>query len=212
MLNIDEITDEHGVFIVKLARKAVEEWVTKRVKIQPPNEAPEILFEKAGVFVTLNRLHDEEEELRGCIGYIVPIKPLVKAVIDVAISAATEDPRFPPIETKELDSIIVEVTVLTPPTKIDVEDPLEYPQKIEIGKDGLIVKYGPFSGTLLPQVPIEYNWDAETFLEHLCWKAGLNKDCWKKKEVEIYKYQGAIWKELKPRGEVIKVELTKSRI
>ena len=207
MLNIDEITDEYGIFIVKLARKAVEEWVTKRIKIQPPKEAPKILFEKAGVFVTLNRLHNEEEELRGCIGYIIPIKPLVEAVIDVAISAATEDPRFPPVEPKELDSIIVEVTVLTPPTKIDVKDPLEYPQKIEIGKDGLIVKYGPFSGTLLPQVPVEYNWDAETFLEHLCWKAGLNKDCWKNKEVEIYKYQGAIWKELKPRGEVIKVEL-----
>ncbi|MGQ4892663.1 MAG: TIGR00296 family protein [Candidatus Njordarchaeia archaeon] len=207
---MNEITDEHGIFIVKLARRAVEEWVTRKVKIQPPEDAPKILYEKAGVFVTLNRLHDKEEELRGCIGYIIPIKPLVEAVIDVAISAATEDPRFPPIEPRELDSIIVEVTVLTPPTKIEVEDPQEYLQKITIGKDGLIVKYGPFSGTLLPQVPIEYNWDVKTFLEHLCWKAGLEKDCWKNKKVEIYKYQGAIWKELKPNGEVIKVELIKS--
>jgi len=207
VLKIDDLTDEHGEFLVRLARRAIEEKVVKNVKISPPSDYPQILNEKAGVFVTINRLHEGREELRGCIGYILPIKPLIEAVIDTAISSATEDPRFMPIMEYELDSLIVEVTVLTPPKKIEVSDPIEYPKMIEIGKDGLLLRYGPFSGTLLPQVPVEYGWTVEEFLDNLCWKAGLYKDCWKNKEVEILKYQGVIWKEISPRGKVIRVEL-----
>ena len=208
MLKISDLTDEHGSFLVKLARAAVETKVVKGEKIRPPAETPKVLWEKAGVFVTLTKLKGDEEELRGCIGYIVPIKPLVEAAIDVAISAATEDPRFPPVEPRELDDILVEVTVLTPPEKLEVKEPEEYLDKIKIGRDGLIIKYGPFSGTLLPQVPIEYGWDVETFLDNLCWKAGLPSECWKDKKAEIYAYQGVIWKEKKPRGEVIRVKLS----
>jgi hypothetical protein len=209
MLNINDLKDEHGVFLVKLARKAVEEKVLNDTTIKPPKDTPNVLWEKAGVFVTLNKTKFREKELRGCIGYIYPIKPLVIGTIDVAISAATQDPRFLPISPEELDNLLVEVTVLTPPRKIEVDDPRNYLYNVEIGKDGLIIKYGPFSGTLLPQVPIEYNWDVKTFLEHLCWKAGLPNDCWLEKNVEIYKYQGAIWSEKKPRGEIVRVEFHK---
>jgi len=208
---LEKLKDEHGVYLVKLARKAVEEYVKRRVKIGVPDDVPKILLEKAGVFVTLNKIVDNHEELRGCIGYILPIKPLAEATIDVAISAATNDPRFPPVRADELDKIIVEVTVLTPPEEIKVSSPEEYPKKIVIGRDGLIIEYGPFSGTLLPQVPVEYGWDAKEFLDNLCLKAGLVPGCWKVKGVKIYAYQGIIWKEVSPRGKIIKVELSKKQ-
>ena len=209
VLKISDLTDEHGEFLVRLARNAITEKILRGVKISPPKNYPKIFDEKAGVFVTINKLFGKKEELRGCIGYIIPIKPLIIATIDAAIAAATEDPRFIPVSKEELNEIIVEVTVLTPPQKITVRDPLEYPKKIVIGRDGLLLRYGIFSGTLLPQVPIEFGWGPEEFLDNLCWKAGLPKDCWKNPDVEIYRYEGVIWKELEPYGKVVKVELGK---
>jgi len=203
----DKLSDDNGAFLVRLARLAVEKWVKERIKISPPDNTPSILKEKAGVFVTLTKIIKDKEELRGCIGYIVPVKPLVEATIDVAIAAASEDPRFNPVQEDELSDILVEVTVLTPPAKIEVKDKKMLPDLIEIGKDGLIIKYGPFSGTLLPQVPVEYGWDAKTFLDNLCWKAGLPSDCWLDEKAEIYRYRGIIWKEKSPNGEIYRVEI-----
>lgn len=204
---LSRLTDNEGEFLVRLARRAVEDWVRKQFKVRPPKDTPHVLWEKAGVFVTITKILGKREELRGCIGYILPIKPLVEATIDVAIAAASEDPRFPPVSEEELDSILVEVTVLTPPEKIEVADRSRLPELINVGVDGLIVKYGPFSGTLLPQVPVEYGWDAQQFLENLCWKAGLPSDCWLNEKAEIYKYSGVIWKERSPNGPVKRIEL-----
>ena len=207
MLKYENIKDEHGEFLVKLARKAIEEYVSKGNKISPPPDTPLLLKEKSGVFVTINKIVGKEEELRGCIGFILPVYPLVEATIDAAISAATRDPRFPPLSVEELDKILVEVTILTPPELIEVNFPDEYLEKIRIGRDGLIIEYRGYSGTLLPQVPVEYGWDVKTFLEHLCWKAFLPKDCWRWSETKIYRYQGIIFKELNPRGRIVRVEL-----
>jgi len=207
VLKVTDLTDEHGIYLVKIARQAIEKFVIDKTKIKPPKDVPNILWEKAGVFVTINKLIKEHEELRGCIGYIMPIKPLIEATIDVAIAAATEDPRFPPVSSQELDTILVEVTVLTPPQKVEVKSPDEYLDKIKIGRDGLLLKYGMFSGTLLPQVPVEYGWDVETFLDHLCLKAGLPLRCWKNPDVEIFSYQGIMWKEISPRGKISRVKL-----
>lgn len=204
-LQVEDLTDDHGIFLIKLARKAIETYLQKKKKISIPPNTPPILKEKSGVFVTLNKIIDDHEELRGCIGYIEPIKPLVVATIDVAIAAALEDPRFPPVKLHEMRDITIEVTVLTPPKKIVVSSPNEYLSKIKIGRDGLLLRYKFFSGTLLPQVPVEYNWDVETFLEHLCLKAGLPITCWKDPEVEIYAYQGIIWKEENPYGKIVRV-------
>ena len=209
MLRLEDISDEYGKFLVSLARRAIEEYVRNGKRISPPKNTPSKLREKAGAFVTLNKIVDGEEELRGCIGYILPHFPLVEAVIDAAISAATRDPRFDPVLEYELESIVVEVTVLTPLQKIDVSNPNEYLEKIEIGKDGLLLEWKGFGGTLLPQVPVEYNWDVKTFLEHLCLKSGLPTDCWKWKDTVIYRYQGVIFKEKEPYGEIIRVELKK---
>ncbi len=208
-LNIEDLNDEHGFFLVKLARKAIENFLEKHERINIPPNTPQILKNKAGVFVTLNKLLNGIEELRGCIGYILPIKPLVEGVIDVAIAAATEDPRFPPVLFNEMDEIVVEVTVLTPPRKLEVTSPQEYLEKIKIGRDGLLLKYGSISGTLLPQVPVEFGWDVKEFLDNLCFKAGLPFKCWENLDIEIYSYQGIIWKEKKPRGEIIRIDLSK---
>ena len=145
--------------------------------------------------------------LRGCRGYPLPDKKLVNALEDAAISAATEDPRFPPVKLEELDSITFEVTVLTPPKKIEVKDPSEYLSKIKVGKDGLIVKSGFNSGLLLPQVPVEYGWNEKEFLEYSCEKAGLPKDYWKKEDVEILKFEGLVFKEILPKGKIIQEKL-----
>ena len=134
----------------------------------------DLLTEKRGVFVTLYK----KKHLRGCIGFPEPILPLGIALIKAAKAAAFEDPRFSPLSTSELKEIKIEITLLTKPKKTD-------PKKIKVGKDGLIIKKGFNSGLLLPQVAVEYKWDAKTFLEQTCLKAGLDKDAWKDAESSI---------------------------
>ena len=145
----------------------------------------------AGVFVTLNNA----DGLRGCIGFPMPDKKLSHGIIDAAIAAATEDPRFSPVKTNELNDIVFEVTVLTPPVEITVTDPMEYLEKIKVGRDGLIIRNSFSSGLLLPQVPVEYGWNVEEFLQHTCEKAGLEKDTWKNEKVKIEKFEGIVYKE-----------------
>ena len=156
----------------------------------------------SGVFVTLNNPNG----LRGCIGFPMPEKKLSHAIVEGAIAAATEDPRFPSVKTNELNDIVFEVTVLTPPIVVDVSDPMEYLEKIKVGRDGLIVKHSFSSGLLLPQVPIEYGWDVKAFLQHTCEKAGLARDTWKNESVKIEKFEGIIFKEETPNGVIVREE------
>ncbi len=177
--------------LVKLARRIAETWLSGK---EP--EIPEI-DEEAGVFVTLKT---REGKLRGCIGVPLP-KNLGRALVEATIGALN-DPRFPPVKKEELPNLIFEVTVLSPP------EPAE-PEEIVVGKHGVIVSYGPYSGLLLPQVPVEYGWDRETFLDHACLKAGLPPGCWRSKLVKLYKFTGVVYAEKEPNGEVVKVELEK---
>ena len=198
-----KLSDSDGAILVKTARKAVTEFLSNgsRIKLEPE-------FEKkfsfnSGVFVTLNK----PDGLRGCIGFPMPVKKLSRAIVDGAIAAATEDPRFPPVTTKELDDIMFEVTVLTPPMEIDVSDPIEYLSKIKVGRDGLIIRHSFSSGLLLPQVPVEYGWNVEEFLQHTCEKAGLARDTWKNESVKIEKFEGIIFKEETPNGQVVREKI-----
>jgi hypothetical protein len=198
-----QIEDRQGEFLVKLARKAITEYLKSNVKVGPPPETPPRLREKCGVFVTLNKLTPGGgKELRGCIGYPEPVIPLVEATIDSAINAAVGDPRFPPVRLEELSRIVVEVSVLTPPQLVKVENPKEYPGQIRIGVDGIIVERGFYKGLLLPQVPVEWGWDSEEFLSNGCLKAGLPPDAWLIPNTKIYKFQAIIFEEEKPGGEV----------
>jgi len=187
------ISKKEGEFLVKLARRTIETYIKENKIIEIPKETPENLKEDMGVFVTLS----SQNQLRGCIGYPEPVKPLVQATIEVAIGAATQDPRFPPINVDQLAEIQVEVSVLTPPYQIKVSKSSEYPEKITIGTDGIIVEMGVYRGLLLPQVPLDWDWDAEEFLGNTCMKAGLPLDCWLQKDVKIYKFQSQIFEENK---------------
>jgi hypothetical protein len=198
-----KISEKEGHILVKTARRIVTEYLKNGSKIELEKDFQQDFSFKSGVFVTLNN----QSGLRGCIGYPLPDKKLFNALEDAVVAAATEDPRFPPVKFEELDSITFEVTILTPPTKIEVSEPDEYLSKIKVGQDGLIVKYGYNSGLLLPQVPIEYGWNEREFLEHTCEKAGLAKDYWKKAEVEIQKFEGIVFKEKVPNGEIIQKKL-----
>jgi len=212
-------TLEEGKFLVKIARKSLETYLKERKKISPPEDVPEKLREKSGAFVTLNRFYKDPKtgnvrhELRGCIGHPYPIMPLVECVIEDAINAGLNDPRFPPVSLEELKEIVIEVSVLTPPEEIEVSDYKDYLDKIRIGRDGLIVVgelYGfQTSGLLLPQVPVEYGWDVEEFLSYTCRKAGLPPDCWKRKGVKFFKFQAEIFEEIEPEGEIRAKDISK---
>ncbi|MCD6279530.1 TIGR00296 family protein [Candidatus Micrarchaeota archaeon] len=200
-----------GKFIVATARKAVEKYLNSGIKINADSldyeelkGTVEQLKEERGVFVTITTYPDNK--LRGCIGYPLPIKPLIEAVIDNAINAATEDPRFPPVSSSELNKVIFEVTVLTKPKIINC-DPDEYPKHIKIGRDGLMVKYGFASGLLLPQVAVEFNWTPREFISYTCEKAGLPSTMWHSKEIEVYKFSGIVFAEEEPNGKVIRKRL-----
>ena len=185
------LSDSDGVFLIKIARMAVTEFLSngKRMKLESEDEK-KFSF-NSGVFVTLNNA----DGLRGCIGFPMPDKKLSHGIIDAAIAAATEDPRFSPVKVNELNDIVFEVTVLTPPVEITVNDPMEYLEKIKVGRDGLIISNSFSSGLLLPQVPVEYGWNVEEFLQHTCEKAGLEKDVWKNEKVKIEKFEGIVYKE-----------------
>jgi uncharacterized protein (TIGR00296 family) len=200
---------EEGKFLVELARKAVEEYLKTGKRIDAPQNISEKFLQPCGVFVTINTIKGGEKELRGCIGFPYPTTSLVQAVTESAIDSATQDPRFYPLSLGELDNVVFEVSVLTPPQLIEVKKPTEYAAKVKVGKDGLIVERGMYKGLLLPQVPVEWKWDEEGFLCQCCIKAGLPPDNWLLEGTKIYKFQAIIFEEEKPRGKAKRKALSK---
>lgn len=197
------LSDHDGEILVRIARDVVTEYLKTGKKNALQEDFKSRFSYNSGVFVTLNKAND----LRGCIGFPTPEKNLYQSLVDAAIASATADPRFPPIKYEELKDISFEVTVLTPPAEVKVENTLDYPSKIKVGRDGLIVKWEFGSGLLLPQVPIEWGWNEEEFLNHTCEKAGAPQDCWKRKETKILRFEGIIFKETSPNGNVIRAQL-----
>jgi len=185
----------------------VEEYLKKGSIMKVPKDAPPKFMEHCGVFVTLNSLKLGRKELRGCIGFPYPTSPLTQAVIESAINSATQDPRFSSVSLGELDHIVFEVSVLTPPQLIEADKPMDYPSKVKVGQDGLIVERGYYKGLLLPQVPVDWNWTEEEFLCQCCIKAGLSPDSWLLKGTKIYKFQAIIFEEKSPKGEIEQKEL-----
>ncbi len=190
-------TEAEGEKAVKIARRVIEVHVKAE---QPVNiEFPPVFDQKGGVFVTLNKY--PSGDLRGCIGYPEPVLKLKEALPQAAMSAS-RDPRFMPLRPDELDGIVVEVTLLTPPEEVEYDDPSELPGKISCGRDGLIISLGFNSGLLLPQVPVEYDWSEEEFLDHTCMKAGLPRDSWRQGNCTVKSFQGTIYAEVEPVGKV----------
>jgi AmmeMemoRadiSam system protein B/AmmeMemoRadiSam system protein A len=162
--------------LLELAREAVRTFVAEKKVLDYKTQDANLLAER-GAFVTLKK----KGELRGCIGFIEPVAPLWNTVIQTAVYAASEDPRFPPVESDELENLEYEVSVLSPLQKI------ADPSLVQVGKHGLVIAMGGRKGILLPQVAVENGWSRETFLNQACVKAGLPPDAWKKgAEISIF--------------------------
>lgn len=176
------LTSEEKKELLNLARQAVELYVREGKIINYHTDNPRF-WEEKGAFVTIKK----SGQLRGCIGFIEPVLPLYLAIIRCAILAATEDPRFSPVEERELKSLEYEISILTPPRKIS------RPQEVIVGRHGLIISMEGKKGVLLPQVAVEEGWDRETFLEQVCLKAGLPPHAWRSTKAELYVFEAMVF-------------------
>ena len=193
------MSDNVGIELVRLARRTVANRL-----LGQPLQADHGIDNgiKAGTFVTLYRIDGQKREiLRGCVGFPVPEKRLGQSIIDCAIAAAFEDPRFEPLESNELDHVIFEVSVLTEPQEI-MGEPKDRISKIKIGRDGLILHWKYGSGLLLPQVAIELKWTIEDYLLNICGKAGAPLEEWSRPSSRLYSFQATVYKEIEPNGRI----------
>ncbi len=175
------LSEEEKEKLKKLARETIEAVFAGKEPKMP--EDSDKLLSKRGAFVTIKN----GGQLRGCIGHIRGVAPLVNTVKEMALQAAFHDPRFRPLDKKELKEIEIEISVLTPMKKItDVAE-------IEVGVHGIYLEKGVHAGLLLPQVATEYGWNRTTFLEYTCLKAGLPKDAYKAKDVNIYIFSADVF-------------------
>jgi AmmeMemoRadiSam system protein A len=173
------LTPDEERYLLDLARRALKYYFETGGHLAAAVDNPK-LKEKRGAFVTLK----VGGELRGCVGYPLPYKALAETVIEMAVAAASQDFRFDSLAAEELDRTRIEISVLSLP------QPVADPKEVEVGRHGIVVAKGPRRGLLLPQVPLEHQWDRETFLRHGCLKAGLSPDEWKKgAEIEVFTAQ-----------------------
>jgi AmmeMemoRadiSam system protein A len=160
-----EFSRDERILLLQLAHDSILSALERReISLHPPTPH---LSEPRGVFTSLY-LHGE---LRGCVGYVLPVSPVYRAVADTARAAAFEDMRFHPVTLPEARDLEIELSILSPPQPIS-------PEAVEIGHHGLLVTMVGHRGLLLPQVPTEHNWDRTTFLEQTCRKAGLPPNAW----------------------------------
>jgi AmmeMemoRadiSam system protein A len=162
-----EFSPNERALLLRLAHDSILSALEGReIPLDPPTEH---LAEPRGAFTSLYL----RGELRGCVGYVLPVSPVYRAVADTARAAAFEDTRFRPVTLPEASHLEIELSILSPPHPISAD-------AVEIGRHGLLIGMGGHRGLLLPQVPTEQNWDRTTFLEQTCRKAGLSLDAWQK--------------------------------
>jgi len=177
------LTDAEKQFLLGIARSTIVSYVTSGQVEKVVSDSPGLL-QQSGCFVTIH----QNSQLRGCIGNFISDQPLYLLVQEMAVSAATRDPRFYPMKAHDLRSFDLEISVLSPLTRIsDLDD-------IRVGEHGLYLIKGHNRGVLLPQVAVEYGWDRDEFLRHTCLKAGLPENAWQQ-ECEIYIFSAQIFSE-----------------
>ena len=168
------LLDDEKRELLRIARATLREFV--RTGMIPPGKPHrESMLLNGGAFVTI----EIEEQLRGCMGNVEPNKPLYKTIQEMAVAAASRDPRFPPIREEELLSLSLEISVLGETKGIST------PEEVEIGVHGLSVEKGDSRGFLLPQVASKRDWDGITFLAQVCSKAGIPEDSWKEDDTKV---------------------------
>ncbi len=188
------VDDEEQQFLLNLSRLTLEEFIKNgNVPSVDERDLSERLKRVQGCFVTL----EKHGMLRGCIGHIIPQKPLYKCVIENTINAAINDRRFVPVGEDELKDIEIEISVLSLPKKVEFKDSSDLISKLTPLKDGVVIREGSHQATYLPQVWDQFD-TKESFLYHLCLKAGLSEDCWKSRSIEIETYSAQVFKEHQP--------------
>ncbi len=199
---------EDGETFIRAARSSIELCIkspkSERYMVEKQLERYK---DHSGVFVTIK--HYPTLTLRGCIGFPDPIGPLSRLIVEAALAAAFEDPRFAPLSKYELDESVIEVSVLTVPEQIKSSTAGGRLKEIKIGRDGLVIKSGFYSGLFLPVVPIEQKWEKEELLMNLCIKAGLPEDAWKTPRTSLFKFTAQVFNETEPSGRVEEVLLEK---
>lgn len=179
-----ELNDEEKKALLHIARKSIECAVAQEPTPQF-NYDFAVFREKRGAFVTLHR----QGQLRGCIGYVFAYHPLIETIQETAQAAALRDPRFPPVTTKEIPELDIEISVLSPLREIhDIKD-------IKVGTHGIYIKRDFNSGLLLPQVATQYNWQHQEFVEQTCLKAGLSQNAWQNEDTQIYIFSAQVFGE-----------------
>lgn len=176
------LTSAEKAYLKDLARLAIAARLAGR-EFDLPDPPTEVLRRPFGAFVTLT--HDGR--LRGCIGHIIGDRPLFETIAAMAEAAAFGDPRFPPLSRQEFADVTLEISILSPLT------PCPDPELVEVGRHGLLLRRGGRSGLLLPQVPVEWGWDRETFLDQTCRKAGLEPGCWMVPGTELFWFEAEVF-------------------
>jgi len=199
-MSTEEISIQEGTELLRLARTSVEAYIKNKKIFSIEKNSNK----KAGVFVTLYYINktNDEKNLRGCIGSVFPTQNIYHSVIAAAINAATEDPRFIAINEKELDDVIFEVSVLTKPSLIRLDNTDASLSKIVIGRDGLMLESRYGSGLFLPQVPVEQKWNARDYLSNLCYKTGAPSDAWLLPDSKLYTFCSLKFREKLPNREI----------
>lgn len=201
MVRIEKrVSLEQAKKLIKLARDSISSFFKSKL-IEISEDIRKEFSEKRGCFVSIY----VGNELNGCIGYPEPVEELWRAVAESARNAAFEDPRFPPLAESQMKDMRVELSILTKPEEIIVNKWEDYPSKVKIGKDGLVIRDEFGSGLLLPQVAVEWGWDSSSFLDNTCKKAGLEPDCWRNMKKNVFKFQAQVFTEEK--GKVIEKKL-----
>ncbi len=178
------LSQEIKKLIFKIARQTIQSRFDSNIKLMdcPPDP---VFNESFGIFVTLTK----HGNLRGCIGYVKPYKPLYHSLIDLSFAAAFNDNRFNPLQKEEFKDLSIEISLLSPLIQV------ESIEEIVVGRDGLLIDHPWGSGLLLPQVATKYNWTKEEFLKQTCHKACLDEDCWQKHNTKIYRFEAEIFSE-----------------
>jgi AmmeMemoRadiSam system protein A len=187
------LNEHQGQTLIKLARQTIAERLGRRpIRVDPDSAKDAAFQDHRGTFVTLTI----DRQLRGCIGNLDSTDSILDGIERNAVNAAFNDPRFPPLTADELDRVDIEVSILTEPKPLEYRDSKDLLSKLRVNVDGVILRKGPASATFLPQV-----WEqlpqAEKFLSHLCLKAGLSPDAWKKGHLDILTYQVQYFEEEK---------------
>lgn len=196
---LKEMTEEHGIELVKLARKAIKYFLaTGKILKEEPSDK---IFEKPmGVFVIIKKFDDKS--LRGGAGLPNPENSLWISTIQAAINAALKDKRFSPLKSGDLDNIVIEVNVLSIPKTIEGKHD-EYPANIDIGKHGLIIERKSRNSIMLPETALEWKWNTKEFLEEASRQAGLLKTAWKSRHTNVYSFEARKFLEMQPEGDII---------